>query len=189
MTVCPSSSEMSRSIDKFKLLTAIIILALCGFIGVAVALKLAPMSDGRLASRFAKQSNEIERLVSIVREAPTISIVQRHSESNSLLLVVDNAGRVIPASVLGQPSLELHRLFGVVDCDYVSRNASEFTLAFRRNGIEDLYPGGIKVIAFRSTPPTSIVSSIDDFRRNNRGNYDFYQHLGGCWYVKYEQVY
>ena len=188
MRVCPSSSENGSSSALLRLLAGILLFLLCGFVGLTIVRRVRPASDGGLASRFVKQSNEIERLVSVVRNAPQISIVQRHANSNGILLAQNQSGQTIPLSALSNASLELPRLFDIVDCDYVSRNPSEFTIAFRRNGIEDLYPGGIKVIAFCSIAPTSIVSSIDDFRRKNRGRYGVYQSLGGSWFIKYEEA-
>ena len=186
MKVFPSSSEIGAA--QLKVLVGVLLFLLCGFVVMTIALRLRPSSDEALAVRFARQSNDIQRLVSIVQGPSEIAIVQRHAKSNGVVLVLNRAGQIIPGSVLGQAASELPRLFGAVDCDYVSQNPPDVTVAFRRNGIEDLYPGGIKVIAFCSVPPTSVVSSIDDFRRKNRGRYGIYQHLAGPWYIKYEEA-
>ena len=176
---CPESRSWPR--------VAGLSLVCCGLV-VAIALKIRPVSDESLAALFTEERTSLDRLVSVLAGNPAISCVQRHAESNDVLLATDNAGRWTPASATVPAAGEVQRLFDQLGCDYASRGASEITVAFRRNGIEDLHPGGCKVLAFCSAQPEFVVSSIDDFRRHNRGRYGCYRHLEGSWYIKYEQA-
>lgn len=168
-------------------MTVLLVLAV-GVMLVSIALAIRPISDEALSAQFEKHRNEWERLMSVFQHYPEIAMVQRHAESGRLLTGTDKAGSTVSMSDMGSSVGELLQLFELLRCDYISRSDSEITVALRRNGIEDLYPGGYKVIAICSNQPAFIVSSIDDFRRENRGKYRFYKHLDGPWYIKYEQA-
>lgn len=175
-------------VRKATLVTALLFVPLVGGMLTSIALTIRPISDKSLTAWFFKHRNEWERLMSVVHNDPRVTIVQRHSQSSRLLIGTDKAGRTISMSEMGSSAGELLRLFDVLGCDYVSRSALETKAALRRNGIEDLYPGGYKVIAICSNQPPVVVSSIDDFRQQNPGKYRYYQHLDGPWYIKYEQA-
>jgi hypothetical protein len=152
----------------------------------AIVLAAQPISDEALKAQFSRQRKEMELLVSILSSNPAVFMIQRNPNSKGTLEAGDELGHPVP--MLTSTVSQLQRLFDYLDCDYVSRNASEVSLAPKRNGIEDLHPGGYKTFVFCSTPPGSIVSSIDEFRRRNPGKYDCYQHLDGPWYIKWQEA-
>lgn len=174
-------------VQKATILMVLLVLAVGVMILVTVS-TIRPISDEAMAARFAKQRPQWEHLISILQTNHGINFFQRHSENRKLLIGTDKAGRTKPMSEIGS-SAEWLQLFDLLNLDYVSRCDLEVTAAFRRNGIEDIYPGGYKVIALCSNQPQFIVNSIDDFRRRNRGTYRYYQHLAGPWYIKYEQAF
>lgn len=160
-----------------------------GIITVAcLALLARPASDETLKRHFRSQRAEFVGIVSLLASNRTISFVQRHSESNRQLIVTGTNGSTLDTSAMVSVMGEFRRFFNVIDCEYVSSSDVEIIVGFKRIGFEDIYPGGIKVIAFRESPPVTIVNSIDGFRRSNRGKYEVYMPLEGSWYVKYREA-
>jgi hypothetical protein len=185
-----SDETYQRSASPTRTLAqCVVVLALlvCGLL-LFLSLKIQPHSDKSLALQFAERRIEMERLRLILASEPSIRTVQRHAEFKNTLLVTDSAGRTNSASKLGDLGHELHRLFNVIGCDYASQDSSEVIIAFPRNGIEDLYPGGVMVYAFCSNEPAFLVDSIDIYRRKARGKYGYYQPLEESWYIKYEEA-
>ena len=181
---------MKTVVSKYGLWVPLIVVLLllgCG-LALVVSLKVRPRSDESLAHKFVEKRAEMDRLRSIIATNLAISTIQRHAESKDVLLATDKNGRTVAVSELGDAGKELRTLFNLIGCDYACQNASEFIIALPRNGIEDLYPGGVKVYAFRSNGPAVLVDSIDSFRQQHRGQYGYYQELSNSWYIKYEEA-
>jgi hypothetical protein len=155
-------------------------------LAVAVSIMCRPTSDDWIIDYFERHRTELDQLVSIVAADQTLLFIQRHSQSNTVILVTEAAGHLRITREMGQDDVLLQRLFDAIGCDFVSKHNSEIIIAPRRSGIEDLYPGGYKVIVFRSTQPDLVVDSLDDFRRQNPGRYGVYRSLVDAWYIKYK---
>lgn len=165
----------------------------CGIALLLLALLLgaifvtSPRSDEFFAKRFQIHKGKLEELVTLLK-TNQINFVQRHSEDRDVLL--ETRGNAPSAEVSSHSTYgaNLRRLFDTIGCEYASWAADEITVCLPRNGIEDLYPGGHKAFVFRATQPATLVESLDEHRRNNRGQYDFYRSLEGGWYIKYKEA-
>jgi hypothetical protein len=163
-----------------------LLLVVCAIV-IAVAFIVRVPSDVALTHWFSEHRSKLEALVSLVESNSVICFIQR-SDPKSTLIVTDKENRLISETEAPWIYRESRPLFDALNCDYVSKSDSEIIVGLHRNGIEDLYPGGFKVIAFRTNRPTFIVSSIDDERRRSPGKYDLYLPMAGSWYLKYEEA-
>jgi hypothetical protein len=89
----------------------------------------------------------------------------------------------------GEPESDYYRLFRQLGCEKVVLGKDEIVVLFRVNGLQWLYPGGMKVFAFRSNAPALIVGSIDEHRTQYPRRYEVYLPLTNSWFLKYDAAY
>lgn len=148
---------------------------------------VSPPSDEIFAKRFHAQKGKLRELATVI-EANQITFVQRHSEDRSVLWETRGNAPSAEMSSKSTYGTNLRRLFDTIGCEYASWAEDEITVCLPRNGIEDLYPSGYKAFVFRATQPATLVESLDEHRRKNRGQYDFYRSLESGWYIKYKEA-